>query len=170
MKQQKHLSTAIYTVASTCWRIVPHWPNLAPFTALALYSGAHKRSFFLPLIPLAITDLYFGLHATIPFVYGSIVLISLLGRAIKKHSPLTIAGTTLVGSLIFFIITNLGVWLTSGLYPLSAGGLVSTFVFAVPFFKNALLGDLFFSLIFFGCPRFIQTILHQKNVTLLNQK
>lgn len=153
MKKNSTLTTTLYCTASALWRLLPHWPNIAPFTALALYTGSQKRSWttlILPLIPLTITDLYFGLHTTMPFVYGSMLLIALLGSYLPNRSPITLAISTLASSALFFAITNLGTWLTSGLYPLTAGGLVTAYTLAIPFYQNALIGDLAFSTIFFG--------------------
>ncbi len=161
MKKELNRSTltTFYLIASAAWRLLPHWPNIAPFTALALVTGSQHQSRWAPLaplIPLAATDLFFGLHATIPFVYGSMVLISLFGRRLRKKNPLALAGASLVSSLIFFVTTNFGVWLLSGLYPQTVGGLLTTFTLAIPFYQNALLSDLTFSLVFFGCMRLVE--------------
>ena len=158
-EQKKPTLTITYMAVSALWRLIPHWPNMTPFTALALFSGSQHQSHWsllAPLIPLVATDLFFGLHATIPFVYGSMILISLLGRRLHKKSPLSLAGATVASSLLFFIITNFGAWLTSGLYPQTLGGIVTAFTLAIPFYQNAVIGDLAFSLIFFGCMGLIK--------------
>lgn len=149
--------TCTYTIASALYRLLPHWPNIAPFTALAFWTGNTKTSRWslaIPLIPLACTDLFLGWHATIPFVYGSLILIGLLGRSLHTKKPLIVLATTLISSLIFFIITNFGAWLTSGLYPHTSNGLITAFTLAIPFYQNAIIGDLAFSLIFFGAMQF----------------
>lgn len=151
---KKKILTPLYLTISILWRLIPHWPNLTPFTALALYTGAQNRSLsglLLPLVPLALTDLYFGLHGTILFVYLSMSLITLLGQKFNNRSPLTLAICSISGSSLFFVVTNLGVWLTSGLYPLTLSGLITAYTLALPFFQNAIIGDLLFTLVFFGC-------------------
>ena len=69
-------------------RFLPHPPNFTPIAAIALLSGKGFANrwivFLIPIVSLFISDLFLGLHATIPFVYGSFVLIALLGRYVKK--------------------------------------------------------------------------------------
>ncbi|MCL5436313.1 MAG: hypothetical protein M1549_00345 [Candidatus Dependentiae bacterium] len=157
----RSLPTILYATISALWRLIPHWPNFTPFTALALYSGSRERSWsglLAPLIPLALTDLFFGWHATIPFTYGGMVIITLLGRLVKSEDKLHLALITLTSSAVFFIVSNLGAWLLGGLYPHTLSGLISTFVSAVPFYQNALAGDLAFTILFWGCPALIKRL------------
>ena len=121
-------------------RFLPHPPNFTPITAIALLStkGFINRwvAFLIPIVSLFISDLFLGLHTTIPFVYGSFILIALLGRYVKKINILTV----LLSSSIFFLVTNLGVWLLH--YPLSIEGLFQCYILALPFFLNTVIGDL----------------------------
>ena len=121
-------------------RFLPHPPNFTPIAAIALLSskGFVNRwvAFLIPIVSLFISDLFLGLHTTIPFVYGSFILIALLGRYVKKINILTV----LLSSSIFFLVTNLGVWLLH--YPLSAEGLFQCYILALPFFLNTVIGDL----------------------------
>jgi hypothetical protein len=84
-------------------------------------------------------------------VYLSFALTVLIGWAIaRRKSPLAIGGAAVASSVLFFVLTNLGVWLFSGMYPRTAEGLVACYAAAVPFFQNTLAGDLFFSALLFG--------------------
>jgi hypothetical protein len=56
---------------------------------------------------------------------------------------------SLLGSILFFFITNFGVW-AGGFYGYTAGGLSKCYVMAIPFFKGTIMGDLFYNLVFFG--------------------
>jgi hypothetical protein len=86
-----------------------------------------------------------------PFVYGSVALIVLLGWAIAKRiTPLSIAAAALASSVLFFAVTNFGTWLASGMYPPTLTGLAACYVAAIPFFQNTLAGDLAFSALLFG--------------------
>jgi len=86
-----------------------------------------------------------------PFVYGSFALNVVLGRLIRdRRSPLVVGGAALAGSVLFFVITNFGVWLSSDLYPQTAEGLVVCYVAAIPFFRNTLAGDLLYACVLFG--------------------
>ena len=121
-------------------RLLPHPPNFTPIAAIALLSskGFDNRlvAFLIPIVSLFISDLFLGLYTTIPFVYGSFILITLLGRYVKKINILSV----LLSSSIFFLVTNLGVWLLH--YPLSAEGFFQCFILALPFFLNTVIGDL----------------------------
>ena len=121
-------------------RFLPHPPNFTPIAAIALLSskGFANRwvAFLIPIVSLFISDLFLGLHTTIPFVYGSFILIALLGRYVKKINIFSV----LLSSSIFFLVTNLGVWLLH--YPLSVEGLFQCYILALPFFLNTVIGDL----------------------------
>jgi hypothetical protein len=80
-----------------------------------------------------------------PVVYLSFLAITVVGMLFKKMN----FGTVLLSSLVFFALTNLGVWVLH--YPLTPEGLMTCFTLAIPFFINSLLGDFFFSaLLLFG--------------------
>lgn len=164
--QKNSVVTACYIIVSALWRLIPHWPNVTPFTALALSTGNMHHthlSILIPLIPLAITDLFFGFHSTMPFVYGSLILIHLIGKKLQPKKPSSILIASLASSCIFFIITNFGAWLMSDLYPQTLGGLFTALTLGIPFYKNALLGDLMFSIIFFGGLSLLQPQRQENN-------
>ena len=121
-------------------RFLPHPPNFTPIAAIALLSikGFDKRwvAFLIPIMSLFISDLFLGLHATIPFVYASFVLIALLGMYVRKIN----IGIVLLSSTLFFLVSNLGVWLLH--YPISIDGIIQCYTLALPFFLNTILGDL----------------------------
>jgi|TARA_Y100000590_G_scaffold328956_1_gene373543 hypothetical protein len=124
-------------------RLLPHPPNVAPITAIALFGGCNIRdknlAMALPLICMFITDLFLGFHVIMPFVYLSFMCISYIGINSKKITN----GTILGSSLLFFLVTNLGVWYLG--YPNTLAGLVSCYTLALPFFVNTIIGDLFFT-------------------------
>jgi hypothetical protein len=121
-------------------RFLPHPPNFTPIAAIALLSskGFNNRwiVFLIPISSLLLSDLFLGLHATIPFVYASFVLIALLGLSVKKIG----LGIVLLSSTIFFLVSNFGVWFLH--YPLSIEGFIQCYTLALPFFLNTILGDL----------------------------
>jgi hypothetical protein len=69
---------------------------------------------------------------------------------LKKITFKKVLMTSIGSSLVFFVITNFGVWATGSIYPLSINGLISCFVLAIPFYKGTLLGFLFYSSFLFG--------------------
>ena len=135
-------------------RIAPHPGNFTPVVAIALFSGvvlAPRIALVVPLIVMIASDLIIGPHALYPLTWGSFFLVSLLGAAIRKNAKGgRIFIGTLGGSLLFYLVTNLGVFLFQHMYEKSWSGLIQCYVMALPFFRNSLLGDLFFSSLFFG--------------------
>ena len=135
-------------------RVLPHPANFTPVTAIALFSGvvlAPQIALVLPLIIMITSDLLLGPHALYPLTWGSFFLVSLLGVGLSHDAkPSRIFLGTLGGSILFFIITNLGVFLFQNMYEKSWAGLLQCYVMALPFFRNSALGDLFYSAAFFG--------------------
>jgi len=139
-------------------RLIPHPPNLTAVGASSLYSGRYlsgKWQWLVPLLAMLITDYFLGWHSTIIFVYGAFALNIILGRYLNRHPTIFgTAGVTIVGSVIFFVITNFGVWLTSGLYDHSIAGLLLCYNMAIPFFGWTLAGDIIFVTLLFGMTEF----------------
>ena len=124
-------------------RLLPHPPNFAPITSIALFSGFHfsnKRiAILIPLLGMFLSDIFLGMHSLIPVVYLSFTLISIMSFYIRTLSFTNV----LLGSSLFFVMSNLGVWYFY--YPHDWGGLSTCFVLAIPFFLNAIAGDLFYT-------------------------
>ena len=121
-------------------------------------------AFLIPLIAMFVSDVLlqlftgYGFHWGMPFVYGSFMLITMLGFYLRKMvQRQTIMVCSLVGSIIFFAITNFGTWATPPfLYPHTGAGLVDCYIMAIPFFGGTLMGDLFFNTILFGAYSIIK--------------
>lgn len=150
-------------LAAAASRLIPHPPNFTPIAAMALFGGARlepRLAFLVPLAAMFLSDLALGvvsgdlrvgLHPLLPVVYASFALIVCLGLWLRnRQSVLSIAGATLAGSVLFFVLTNLGVWAFGSGYPKSAVGLVTCYVAAIPFFHNTLLGDAVYAAALFG--------------------
>ena len=136
-------------------RLIPHPSNFTPIIAMGLFGGAylkdHRLVFFIPLIAMIIADAFLGFHGTMIWVYGSLIIISMMGILLKNRTtPKNCAVATLGGSLIFFLVTNFGVWFISGLYEKSIAGLITCYAMALPFFHNTLAGSVVYSAIMFG--------------------
>ncbi|MCY4298100.1 MAG: hypothetical protein OXC61_02230 [Flavobacteriaceae bacterium] len=125
-------------------RLLPHPPNFAPMTAIALISGNYFNekplAVTLPLFAMLFTDFFIGFHRLIPIVYLSLVLTTVLGMVVSKISIWSV----LLGSAIFFVLTNFGVWLM-GSYGYTWEGLLMCYTMAIPFFTNSIAGDMFYS-------------------------
>jgi hypothetical protein len=137
-------------LATAATRFLPHPDNFSPVMSVALFGSAVFVNRFagiaLSLAAMAVSDYFLGLHSTLPFVYGAMVLAGFLGFLLRTdRSPLKVLGMALAGSIVFFLITNLGVFLMENLYPHSFAGLVECYAMALPFFRNSLAGDLLFT-------------------------
>ena len=135
-------------------RLVPHPWNATPVMAIALLSGAYlsrRWSILLPLTIIVLSDLLIGWHNTIPFTWSAFVFTGVLGWWVRQRpTAWRIIGSSLIGSVLFFIVTNFGVWVVGELYPRTAAGFWECYVAAIPFFRGTLLGDLVYVTVFFG--------------------
>ncbi len=138
-------------------RWVPHPPNVTPLTALALFGGAYlsrRWAIGLPLLAVVLSDLVIGLHETIAFTWGAFALAGLLGWWLRRQpSPKRILLASCTGSMLFFLVTNFGVWLVGEqgtMYPHTIDGLVGCCVAGLPFLRNTFAGDLMWTTGLFG--------------------
>ena len=148
------LLTAI--LAAAALRLVPHPPNFTPIGAMALFSGAYlgRRgavALVAPLGALFLSDLVLGFYRGMPTVYFSVALIVIIGwMALRRVSPIRVGGAAIASSVLFFVLTNFGTWLSSGFYPRTLAGLEACYIAAIPFFQNTVAGDLFYAAVLFG--------------------
>lgn len=139
------LAITLVAVAVIC-RLIPHTPNVTPITALALIGASYfdKRiALVIPFAAMFISDVFIGFHNTIPFVYGSFLLVALLGQWKQSRSIPRMLFLSVFSSTLFFILTNFGVWVMGG-YPQTWEGLVLCYTMAIPFFRNTLIGDVIY--------------------------
>lgn len=137
------------------FRVLPHPPNVSPVAAMALLGGAYfldkRMALIVPFLALLLSDLIIGFHNTMIFVYVGFALTVGLGIWMQNKISLNrVAAAAVASSLLFFIITNFGVWMMNGLYPMNAAGLMQAYVAGIPFLQNSLLGDLAFTSVLFG--------------------
>jgi hypothetical protein len=164
MNKKLIIAGALLLVASA-FRLLPHPQNIAPVAAIALFGGSVISNkilkFMLPLLVLLLSDtLVNGLLYNMPFnpfyagwyvQYVCYALIVGVGILVQHSKTKTILAGSMVGSVLFFIITNASVWYSGFVgYPMSASGLTACYVAAIPFFINTLLGDLLFNGLLFS--------------------
>ena len=132
----------------TLSRLLPHPPNFTPILAVGIFAGFYFKQFFLGsfivILSMFIGDIYFGFHNTMFFTYISLAVVVSLGLIIKKFSSTEIFFAGLLGSVCFFIISNFGVWLISGMYEKNINGLVQSYFMAIPFFHKTLASTLLY--------------------------
>ncbi len=163
-----------FIVGNIILRLIPHLPNFTSINALALVSGTKlnsKVNFLIPIITIALSDyllLYISpfnsslnfnhvyplkamFHSTTVYVWASLLISVLTGWIIKEHqSPYIYLISSIFISVQFFIITNFGVWATSKMYPPTLNGLIDCYIMGFSFFKWTLLGDMFYTTLFFS--------------------
>ncbi len=128
-------------------RFIPHPPNFTSLLALSFYVPAVLGIKYIPILILSflVTDIFIGLHSTVLFTWGSVLLIGLMSKFFNKSILFRITGV-LIGAIIFFVISNFGVW-TSGSYGYTFESLVLCYYLALPFFGYSILSAIFFSVI-----------------------
>ena len=149
-------------------RLIPHPPNFAPIGALALFGGVYlsrKTALILPLAAMVISDIFIGYYeiSLMVFVYGSFLLCVALGFWLKRHKKWqTILGSSFLASLTFFLSTNFAVWAFTPWYAKTFSGIIQCYLMALPFFRNTLLGDLFYVTMFFGIYEMAMFLVRKK--------
>ena len=137
-------------------RLIPHPPNFTPIIAVAIISGYFFKnlnfSLLILLIAMLISDLFIGFYENVFFVYASLLLITFIFNKIsKKINFKNLFIYSFAGSVIFFVVSNFGVWVlgSPGVYDIayekSLSGLIQCYVLAIPFFGNTFLSTLIFS-------------------------
>ena len=149
-------------------RLVPHPPNFTPIGALGLFAGSYiavRRYWLVPLLALLISDIFIGFYhpVTMVSVYLAFIICTVIGRMVllDKRNVLRIGATTLSASVVFFVVSNFGDWLSGINYPLTWDGLATCYVMAIPFFGNTVMGDLFYVALLFGTYEMVRTWIMQ---------
>ncbi len=185
MKKLQEMFPAIAIILfAVLLRLLPHVPNIAPIAAMGIFGGMYlnkKYALLVPLVALFVSDIFLGFYKGMPFVYGSFLVTGLIGLWLQNHKSVgkVIAGTVL-SSLLFFVITNFGVWLQSGMYAHTWGDFVRCYTLALPYFRNTLVGDMLFVGLFTGSYELMRSVLiseklvygllHNKKLKIKSQK
>ena len=129
------------------FRFLPHPPNFTPVIAMAFYLPIFFGIWCIPfvLLAFAITDFFIGFHSLLVWTWGGLALISLISKF--SNSILSRLFLSCVSAVIFYIISNFGVWFSGSLYQYSIEGLIQCYIMALPFFTNTLLSTIIFSLL-----------------------
>jgi hypothetical protein len=163
----RNLALVLLILAAALTRLLPHPPNFAPITAMAVFGairfGRWGTAILAPLLGLFASDLakeylyhhgmsaQWGIYRGMWVTYGTtalIAFISLMARGTRRVSVM--AGTTLLGSIVFFLVTNFAVWARGTRFPHTFDGLMDCYIVAIPFFRNSLAGDVVYATVLFG--------------------
>ena len=145
MKEYIKITIGIFLVLAAS-RFIPHPPNFTSLIALSFYVPAILGTRYIPalIISFLLTDLFIGFHQTMLFTMGSVILIGLISKYFFISFPQRVCGS-LFSVLLFFIITNFGVW-SLGSYGYDLNGLIICYTLALPFFGYNIISTLIFGL------------------------
>jgi uncharacterized protein DUF6580 len=148
--------------------------HFTPVAASLLFFGARgsRRQLWIPVALLALSDIvlskfvyHYAVDASQLVSWAWYAAIVVLGtRLHNNEKPLWIGGAALLSPISFFLVSNFAAWATMSVYPKNFGGLMTSYALGLPFFKNDLMGTLFFSAVFFAVPvvlRLPQTVRHK---------
>lgn len=149
-------------VAGVFMRVARHFdfihlpPNFAPVSAVALFSAMYlpgRYRFVIPLSLMLVSDVVIGFDnwAITVAIYACFSLSVMLGRWLRsRYTPVRLTTATILGSIIFFLVTNAAVWMFTKMYSHNFSGLINSYVAGLPFFRNTVAGDLFYVGLMFG--------------------
>ncbi|MDD5589870.1 MAG: hypothetical protein PHQ47_01715 [Candidatus Portnoybacteria bacterium] len=151
-------------------RLVEHPFNFTPIAAMALFAGCYLRAkwgVLIPLAAMAIGDYFIGFYEwqVMASVYFGITAAYLIGWVLSKRVRwYNVAFSSLVSSIVFFLLTNFSVWAFFSWYPHTWAGLVNCFTLALPFFRNTIAGDLVYSVVLFGAFELVMVLAARKKL------
>jgi len=138
----------------TISRLIPHEPNFTPILSISilgfLFSTILSVKVLIVLGSMFFSDLIIGTHDFMIYVYFSLILLIIFSNS-KNYIYMMF-----LGPLIFFIITNFGVWLNSSYYTKNITGLIDCFYMAIPFFKNIIFSTFFYCILILLTKNFYQ--------------
>jgi len=68
----------------------------------------------------------------------------------KRQSVSSIFAGSVLGAVVFFLLTNFAFFYPSTLYPHNVAGILASYAAGLPFFNNMLAGNLIYGAILFG--------------------
>lgn len=167
---KKYIIPILLIILGFVARLLPHPANFAPVGAIALFGGLYlpkKWAIILPLIAMFVSDIFIGFYTwqIMLSVYAGFALMGLIGLIVRKNKAFaTVIGGTLLGSILFFLITNAAVWQFGTMYAHNFSGLIQSYFMALPFFKNSLFGDLFYVGVMVGGFEIYQITKNKKQI------
>ena len=145
---------------------IPYMPthpwHFTPVAASLLFFGARvsRRQLWIPVALLALSDVvlskfvyHYAVDASQLVSWAWYAAIVLLGTRLHNNErPLWIGAAAFASPISFFLVSNFASWASMPMYPKTFAGLMTSYTLGLPFFKNDLIGTLFFSAVFFAVP------------------
>ena len=148
----KIFAVAFIILALSFSRLIPHPWNFSPMIAAGIFAGFYFKQFYLGsfiiILSMFLGDIFLGFHNTMFFTYLALAIVVLIGVVIKNLKFSKILYSTIASSIVFFVITNFGAWLTIDMYTKDFNGLMQSYVMAIPFFHNSLISTFIYLFVF----------------------
>ncbi len=166
MKNSITIFVALF-VLTVLSRWTSHLWNFTLCGGVFLFAGAYfkdkKVSFALMLSAMLVSDAIIGFHDQMPVVYLGYAIIVGLGLLVKENAPRTqVLAFSLLGTFLFFLITNFGVWYDGRMYPPTAAGLISCYLMGLEFYRNQMISDVLTTLALFEVAKSVGIWAEQK--------
>lgn len=157
IKSPRFLALTLLVIAAAFTRalplLIPHIWHFTAVGALAVFAGAQfdkRLAFVMPLAAMAISDLFIGNGFSFSVYLGFIAMV-FCGYAIRnKKSAANIGLASILGAVVFFLITNFAFFYPATVYPHNLGGIVASYVAGLPFINNMIVGNLVFGAALFA--------------------
>ena len=161
------INLILWVAIATVGRLVPHPPNATPLAALAILSVIvlpKRWALGLVLVSLCLSDILLSdlNHTAIWgfwsfFTYSGYLLTALFASRENRLSSLL--SYTVFATFGYWLWTNLGTWLEGVIYAYSWQGLAECYLAAVPFLRNAVIGNLIYLvLLWFALQKLHMTV------------
>lgn len=169
MKGKSSLSIiCLFIFVAALSRILPHPPNFTAAGAMALFGAYYFKnkawSFAIPILALWFSDIILNnivyseagstftlFNAGMIWVYGAFIAMIVFGIFfLKKINLSRLLFSGVIVGVIFFLISNFGVWLTSTMYPDTWTGLIACYTAGLAFLRNSIIGNIFYVTLFFA--------------------
>jgi hypothetical protein len=129
---------------------IGQFQNFTAIGGLAIFSSAYFKPYYkavlITFLAYFLSDILLNLYVYKmdtavyggSFIqYGAMALVAIIGYfANKKPTLLTIFSSSMLGSILFFVITNFGVWASGTMYTKDFAGLLTCYTAGIPFFTN----------------------------------
>ncbi len=171
MYKAKFMIIYLVIILAVISRFIPHIPNFAPITALAIFAAANmewKKAAGITLAARLVSDIFIGFVSwpMMLAIYASHLSGILFGVWIKHsntHRWPKIVGSSLAASAVFFLVTNFAFLYSN--YPHNFSGITQAYVNGLPFLRGTLMGDMFYSVALFGGYAIVINIVRAKSRT-----
>ncbi len=139
--------------------LIPHMWNFTAVGALAIFAGAQfsdrRLAFIIPLAAMALSDLFIG-NGFSMLVYAGFVAMVICGVLIRRKTNAgNVVLASVCGAVVFYLITNFALFYPLTLYPHNLQGIAASYIAALPFLNNMVIGNLVYGSILFGSFYFL---------------